>query len=208
MVKIQTYDFSPRLPSTVSTGCYFASCRSRLEKEDFNMQNCSIPKGACFLTLLAVARVVCAASLNNADKQFMIAAARTDMVEAHEGQMAETQAKRADVKDFAKTLVQDHTQSYEQLTALAVKTGISIPKGINAAKDPAIAPLIRLNGDRFDREFDRDEVAAHRRALASFKHEAASGHDPDVKAWAAQRIPVLEKHLRLAEECAKPVKRT
>ncbi len=69
--------------------------------------------------MLAVARIACAAPLNNADKQFMIAAARTDMIEAHEGQMAESQAKRADVKDFAKTLVQDHTQSYEQLTALA-----------------------------------------------------------------------------------------
>ncbi len=173
------------------------------------MQNCSsIPKGACFLALFAAARIACAAPLTNADKQFMITAARTDMIEAHEGQMAESQAKREDVKDFAKTLVQDHTQSYEQLTALAAKTGVSIPTGINAAKDPGIAPLIRLNGDRFDRAFDRDEVAAHRRALALFKHEAASGHDPDVKAWAAQRIPVLEKHLHLAEECAKLVKRT
>jgi putative membrane protein len=172
------------------------------------MRNPSISKAAYFLAVLAAARIACAAPLNNADKQFMITAARTDMIEAHEGQMAESQAKRADVKDFAKTLVQDHTESYEQLTALAVKTGVSIPKGINAAKDPAIESLTRLNGERFDQVFDRDEVAAHRRVLASFKREAASGHDPDVKAWAAQRIPVLEKHLHLAEECAKPSKHT
>ncbi len=168
----------------------------------------SIPEAVYFVALLAVARIACAAPVNNADKQFMIAAARTDMIEAHEGQMAESQAKRADVKDLAKTLVQDHTESYEQLTALAAKTGVSIPKGINAAKDPGIESLTRLNGDRFDQIFDRDEVAAHRRALALFKREAASGHDPDVKAWAAQRIPVLEKHLHLAEECAKSPKRT
>ena len=79
------------------------------------MQNRSIR----LLALLGVAGAACAAPLNNADKQFLIMAARTDMIEAHEGQMAENQANRADVKDFGKTLVQDHTQSYEQLTALS-----------------------------------------------------------------------------------------
>ena len=172
------------------------------------MRNRSIAEAVCFLAVLAAARIACAAPLDNADKQFIIAAARTDMIEAHEGQMAENQAKRTDVKEFAKTLVQDHTESYEQLTALAAKAGVSIPKGINAAKDPAIESLMHLNGDRFDQTFDKDEVAAHRRALVSFKREAASGHDADIKAWAAGRIPVLEKHLRLAEECAKPPKRT
>lgn len=172
------------------------------------MRNLRIPKGVWFLALFTAARFACAATLTNADKQFMITAARTDMIEAHEGQMAESQAKREDVKEFAKTLVQEHTQSYEQLTALATKTGVSIPKGINAAKDPAIAPLLRLSGDRFDQVFDKDEIAAHRRALALFKREAANAHDPDVKAFAAQTIPVLEKHLRLAQECAKSGKRT
>jgi hypothetical protein len=61
-------------------------------------------------------------------------AARTDMTEAHEGQMAENQASSAGVKDLGKTLVQDHMQSYEELTALAAKTGVSIPKGINNGK--------------------------------------------------------------------------
>jgi len=122
--------------------------------------------------------------------------------------MAENQAARSDVKDHAKTLVQDHTQSCEQLTALAAKTGVAIPKGINAAKDPAIESLARLKGDSFDRAFSKDEVAAHQRAVASFKREAANSHDPDVKAWASQRLPVLEKHLQLAEQCAKPAKRS
>jgi putative membrane protein len=157
------------------------------------------------IILLAAAQLA-AAALSNTDKQFMITAARTDMIEAHEGQMAESQANRANVKDFGKLLVQDHTQSYEQLTALSSKAGVSIPKGIDAAKVPALEPLLRLKGDRFDREFTRDEIAAHRRALAAFKREAEHGQDADVKAYASSMIPTLEKHLQLAEECAKPAK--
>jgi len=154
------------------------------------------------IALLTVAGIATAAPLSNPDKQFLITAARTDMIEAHEGQMAENQANRADVKDFGKTLVQDHTQDYGQLTALANKTGITIPKGIDAARTPDIQPLMHLNGAGFDRAFTRDEIAAHKRALAAFKREAEHGQDPDVKAYASSMIPTLEKHLQLAEACA------
>ena len=164
-------------------------------------------EAACCFALLAASGIACAASLTGADRQFMIEAARTDMIEAHEGQMAQDQAGRADVKTFAGTLVQDHTNSYVQLTALATKDGVEIPKGINTGKDRTIEQLVHLKGDSFDRQFVRDEIAAHRHALAIFKREAARAKDADVKAYAEKMIPVLEKHLHLAEECAKPVKR-
>jgi putative membrane protein len=152
--------------------------------------------------LLGSAAAASAASMNAADRQFMNNAAHIDMVEAHEGQMAETQAMRSDVRDMAKTVAEDHTKAYEQLSLLAAKTGVSIPKGINAGRDPEISTLTRLHGDKFDRTFSRDEVTDHQRALAAFKREASAGHDPDVKAYASQMIPTLEKHLKLAQDCA------
>lgn len=51
-----------------------------------------------------------------------------------------------------------------------------------------------------------DEIAAHRHAIAAFRREEKVGQDADVKAYAAKMIPVLEKHLRLAEDCVKPVR--
>lgn len=170
------------------------------------MQIRSIPSVVCCLALLGAGAIAYAASLSSADRQFMIMAAKTDMTEAHEGQMAENDANRANVKEFAKTLVQDHTESYERLTELAAKTGVSIPKGINVAKDRAVQQLVHLKGDRFDRQFTRQEVTDHRQAIAAFKHEAARGRDANVKAYAAKMIPILEKHIHLAEECAKPAK--
>lgn len=159
--------------------------------------------GACALAMLAGAVNVQAADLSPADKQFIRMAATTDMTQAHEGQVAEGQASRADVKDCAKTLVQDHTQSYEQLTELAAKTGVSIPTGIDAAKNPQLKQLVRLKGNRFDQQFDKDEIADHQRVLATYKREAAHGQNPELKAYAAKMVPVLEKHLSLAEQCAK-----
>lgn len=157
----------------------------------------------CVLFLLGAAGAVWGADLSNSDKQFLITAAKTDMIEAHEGQMAANQASRADVKDFAKTLVQDHSEDYSRLTTLASKIGVSIPTGINSAKERSIAPLVHLQGPQFDRAFTRDEVADHRRVLAEFKREAEHAQNPDVKAYASGQIATLEKHLKEAEDCEK-----
>jgi len=170
------------------------------------MQIRNILSGTSCLALLAAGGIGYAGSLSSADRNFMITPAQTDMTEAHIGQMAENQAARTDVKDFAKTLVQEHTESYENLTRLAAKTGVSIPKGINAAKHPAIRQLVRLKGTRFDRDFARDEIAADRQEIAVFKREAARGHDADAKSFAVKTIPILEKDLQLAEQCAKPAR--
>jgi putative membrane protein len=166
----------------------------------------SVILGVGCLILSGSAAKAQTAKLSPADRQFISMVATTDMTEAHEGQVAENQANRADVKDFAKTLIQDHTESYSEIAQLAAKTGISIPTGINVAKNREIQQLVRLKGARFDQQFDRDEIQDHQRALAIFKREAAHGQDADVKAYAAKMIPVLEKHLNLAEQCAKQAK--
>jgi putative membrane protein len=152
--------------------------------------------------------VAYAASLSREDREFMNTAARMDMAQAHEGQMAEDRAGRADVKDFGKTLVQEHSQSYTQITELAAKANVSIPKGINVAKDRAIEQLGSLKGTRFDRQFAQDQIAAQRRAIAVFKREAEHGENADVKGYAAKMVAVLEKDLTRAETFAKPARRS
>jgi len=158
--------------------------------------------------VIGLAAIAYAASLSNADKEFLVMAAKANMTEAHEGQMAEDQGASAEVKDFGKTLVQDHTDAYGQLSILANKAGVTIPKGINTGKDRTIQQLVHLKGSGFDRQFARYEVTAHRQAIAAFKREAEHGEDPDVKAYASKMVPILEKHLMLAEQCAKPPKKS
>jgi len=162
---------------------------------------------ACFALFTAgVATAGTASTVSQADKAFMIEVAKANMTEAHEGQVAEANATRADVKAFGSTLDQDHTKAYQELTELAGKLGVDIPKGINVGKDPAFERMSKMKGVKFDHEFATDEVTSHRQALAIFKREAAHGQDVDVKAYAAKMVPILEGHLKMAEDCAKPAK--
>ncbi len=159
--------------------------------------------GVCCFALLAIPALAQSTKLSPRDKEFLKMAAVSNMTEAHFGEMAESRAAHAGVKDFGQTLAKDHTKAYQELTALDSKLGQPIPKGINIRRDRAIEQLAALKGKKFDGQFLRDEVRDHERAIATFKREAQRGQDPEVKAYATGVLPTMEEHLREAEKLLK-----
>ena len=125
------------------------------------------------------------------------------MTTAHIGKMAEDRATNGTVKDFGRTLVQDHTSDYQQLCALAMKTGEAIPTGIDKQDDRGIATLERYKGKMFDHAFLTRETAAHEELLHAFKREAEHGSNPAIKDYASKALPTLERHLHQAEDLLK-----
>ena len=148
------------------------------------------------------------AKVSAADKQFLKTAADANMTEAHLGEMAQAQASTQAVKDFGKTLAQDHATEYEQLSGVAGKTGETIPKGINVGRDRAIVRLMHMKGRSFDQSFLRDAIQDERRTIAKFQREARHGDNPAIKAYAQQIVPTLQQHVHAAEELEKPAKRS
>jgi putative membrane protein len=146
--------------------------------------------------------------LSNTDKAFLRSAAEADMTEAHVGKMAQDKSSADSIKNFGQSLVQDRTKAYEELTALANKTGVNIPKGIDIRRIRTIEDLTREKGSAFDRDFAMHEVQDHRRTIAEFKREADKGRNADLKAYAQKMIPTLEEHLRKAEELEKSERTT
>ena len=155
----------------------------------------------CGLFMLTLPGIAQAGSLAPADKQFLDEAARMEMTMAHEAEMAESHASRAEVKDFGKMLAKDNSDGYNKLFTVANKVNAPIPRGINAGKIPAVRRLSAVNGSRFDREFAADEIAAEQREIALFQREAAHGRDADLKAYANEMLPVLNNDLKRAREC-------
>jgi putative membrane protein len=141
--------------------------------------------------------------LSSEDRNFVKMAADLDMTEAHIGQMAQQQASGQDVKSFGQTLASDHSNSYGQLLAVAEKAHEQAPRGINIDKDAEYRQLQHATGAKFDRTFLADEIRGHERALAEFKREAEHGQNPELKTYAKEQIPVLEQHLRKAQDLAR-----
>ena len=159
--------------------------------------------GLCCGALCCVPALAQTGTLDKADQAFLDAAAQTDMTEAHVGQMAQDQGNAQSVKDFGQMLVTDHTSDYNQVTALGTKVNATIPKGLDAAHDKMIAPMNKLKGAAFDQKFIHDMIAGHEKAIMQYKKAAADSQNADVKAYAAQVLPTLQKHLDAAKDLAK-----
>ncbi len=170
------------------------------------MEFTKVALSVCALALCSVPALSQTKDINSADRAFLRTAADTNMTQAHVGQMAEQQASQNSVKEFGQKLVQDHTNAYGELAALAQRAGQSIPKGIDVRKYRSIEQLTRLKGAQFDHQFVRAEIQDSERTIASFKHEAQDGHDAYLKAYATKMLPVLQDHLHTAEKLAKPEK--
>src|ERR1700691_3240055 len=138
------------------------------------------------------------------DQQFLDFAAQTDMVEAHIGQLAQTEASSPAVKDYAQILVTDHTGDYQQLHGLAAKANLNLAGAIDDNHNKAmVAPYHQLKGAAFDHRYIQDMIAGHTKAIGIYKQEAANAQDPEVKAYAEETLPTLEKHLEDAKALQK-----
>ena len=156
------------------------------------------------LSLPALAQKKAAKGAAMTDQQFVDFAAQTDMVEANLGQLAQTAASSQDVKDYAQTLVTDHTADFTQLHAAAQQASLTVPDAIDAAHDKAmIDPFEKLKGAAFDHKYAMEMVAGHTKALEVYKKEAADAQNPSIKSYAEATVPTLEKHLTGAKDLEK-----
>jgi putative membrane protein len=143
------------------------------------------------------------AGMSMTDQQFMDFAAQTDMMEANLGQAAQSQGAGQEVKNYAQMLVTDHTSDYSQLNDIAGKDSLNVPKGLDSAHRRMLVPFNTLHGAAFDNHYIHEMIAGHTKAIAEFKREAANAQNADLRNYANQALPTLQKHLDGAKDLAK-----
>ena len=137
------------------------------------------------------------------DQDFVTLAAQTDMAEANLGQLAETNASSQGVKDLAQMLVTDHTSDYNQITTVATKAGLTVPKGLDKTHEKMSLMFQKLKGAAFDHRYVAEMVKGHEAAIAAYDKEARDGQNADLKAYAKNTLPTLEKHRTAAQALVK-----
>ena len=137
--------------------------------------------------------------LTQNERQFIDKAAQINMTEAHMGQMAQNKGETQAIKNFGQTLVNDHTQAYNRLSAIAQQDGYTIPKAINQQNQSEIEKFQNVSGQQFDNQFSQKEVQDHQQALNWFRSEEQNLQNPDLKAYATQTAATIEKHLSMAQ---------
>lgn len=131
---------------------------------------------------------------------FVVAAAQTDAFERQEGRLAQARASNPKVRDFGAMMVKDHTQTTAALKAALAKAHLDAPPpGLSADQQQDIDKLTGLQGPAFDKEYLRQQIDAHTKALAVMQGYAANGERDILRQAAADTVPIVERHLSMAK---------
>ena len=152
------------------------------------------------LLSLGFAAGALANSLSHGERRFIEDAAKGGMSEVELGQFAQEHASNPQVKQFAARMVRDHSKANEELRSLAQAKGVTVPAKPGHGSDREMGKLAKLQGDALDREYMDHMVKDHRKDVKDFRKEADKAKDADVKNFAANTLPILQEHLRVAEE--------
>lgn len=124
------------------------------------------------------------------DIQFVKQATENGRKEVLAARDALPQLKNPQLKQIAEMLANDHSNANERLSRLAEVKGWPVP-GPSAAAAP---PTGTASSD-FDAKWTAEQIAGHERSVALYRAQAVGGEDKDLRKYAKETLPTIEKHL-------------
>lgn len=134
------------------------------------------------------------------DNSFVRKAAEANYAEIQLGKLAQDKGTNPAVKNFGQRMVTDHTKAYDELKPIASKDNITMPDRMNVKDQALYDRLSKVSGTQFDREYMRNMVKDHESDVAEFQRESTKAKEQNVRTYASNTLPVLQEHLRLAED--------
>lgn len=140
-----------------------------------------------------------------ADGRFMEYATQVNWTTAKLADVAQSRAKRDDVKAFADTVEKAHESAQTSLKELMDKMDLKLPKDITPEQQAAINDLKAQKDEDFDRLFINRMVTDHKNAVSLYEQFIRDTKHAALKDYANVTVIHLKAHLARAEELAKVI---
>jgi putative membrane protein len=131
-------------------------------------------------------------------KDFIEGGIQGDTSEVMMGELASKKGSSNAVKEFGKTLMEDHGRAKAEKIAVAQKIGAKVPGGPKKDAEAAYSKLSKMSGAAFDREFAMHMTMDHKQDIKEFEEESKAGHT-ETSSLAMMQLPTLRKHLEIAQ---------
>jgi putative membrane protein len=138
--------------------------------------------------------------LGDQDHTFIKEAAQGGMAEVQMGRLGAQKGQSQEVRQFGQKLVQDHSKANQELKLLAAQKSITLPTDISTEQQAMMSHLKSLEGAEFDEAFKKHAVEDHQEDVQKFQTASQRATDSDVKAFAVKTLPVLQQHLKMAQD--------
>ena len=125
---------------------------------------------------------------------------QADQKEIALANIAAAKASSAEVQNYAKQLVDDHTSADHEVLAMAQTMNLHL-RDTAASKQGrhGNAKLNSATGPQFDREFLQETSADHDKLIRELKQEREDASNDDIEALIDKILPILEQHQQLAQ---------
>lgn len=137
---------------------------------------------------------------SNSDQQFINDAAKGNRAEIELGKLVESKAKDPGVKQFAKMMQTDHAKALGQLEQIAQSKNLTLPDGIPDDAQDLETKLSSESGKDMEKDYMDGMVKDHQKDVKDFQDATQNLQDNDVKQWAENTLPTLQRHLKRAEQ--------
>jgi len=141
------------------------------------------------------------AKLSAGDEKAVKDMAQANINEIAAAKIALNKAQSSDVKAFAQKMVDDHGAALTKVQTVAQQKGVMLPTEPDAMHKAMAANLEKQSGDAFDKMYmENAGTKDHQMVLSKLQSDAKMIKDPDVKALADAHTPVVEQHLKSAQQ--------
>lgn len=135
----------------------------------------------------------------HADQAFATMAAQAGLAEQQAGQLAQQSATMPQLRKYGQTLANNYSQYNDQLQQIAQQQNLNLPNQPTVYQHAMGQRLLGMNGDAFDHAFLQQQVQSQGATLVRFQQEAKSGHDPALRKFAHDTVPMLRQQLLTAQ---------
>jgi len=150
-------------------------------------------------SLLAAPASWAADRLAAADAAMLKDIAQANIAEVESGKIALDKSSDAEIKKFAKMMVDDHSKGLSDVKTLAAAKGTELPDGPDAKHKAVALEFKALSGGMFDSRYVKQAgVGDHEATEKLLKKTQSEAKDADLKALAGKMLPVVQTHLQHA----------
>lgn len=140
------------------------------------------------------------------DPEIASVAVTANQIDVNYGKIALKRSKNADIRKFAQTMVNDHTNIIKQAVALAKKLGVTpkdnaMTQSLLSGEKKTEKSLKSKSGKAFDKAYIDNEVAYHEAVISAVKNVLIpQTQNAELKALLVKVMPLLDSHLEMAKK--------
>ncbi len=136
-------------------------------------------------------------TVSDADRTFIEKAAKSGMKEVTVSQATLNQLSNPELRDFAQTMISDHTNANQELMSIAQQKGVMLPQK-DMDKQQKMTEKWSKKTEDLDKDYISEMVDDHEEAVELFE-KATRSTDSDISTFAQKTLPKLQHHLMMAK---------